>query len=188
MKPSLAVPRNVRISRREKRDKKRPWIVFICIFIMVSPRCSLGTSIVVLLHAGKVWIAADSMLTSDTGTQHSYTCKIIDEGRFYWGAAGQLTVDPNTGFAVEKLVDKVKAKKGSLRDVMNAFIVNAKGPITQELLFIKRTYPAGFVELTSHPGFLFSVVFVGVENGQPLVLATDMTVQKVGDKIVKTTV
>src|ERR1700730_11013035 len=113
--PSLPVLGNVLIAMRTKCNKKY-LIALFCVVVLVPPY-GFGTAIVVILHGDQVWIAADSMQTDNTGTQHRYVCKTINEETFYWAAAPSLYEHPATGFGIEKLVKTIKSTKGTLLDV-----------------------------------------------------------------------
>jgi hypothetical protein len=172
MEPPFSVLRKIRISIRVKSDIKYLIGVF-CFVVFAIPPHSFGTSIVLLSHNGTIWIAADSKESTSDGSATRNVCKIVNAGRFYWGAATQIYDDPRSGFTVKGLVDGIKSKKGTTYDLMNAFISEAKAPIIKEIKFIQRTDPVWFAS-TVEPIFarhesavMFKVVFVGFRKGHP---------------------
>lgn len=115
----------------------RLFIVLICMVVLAAQYCS-GTAVIVLRNGNKLWIAADSMQTDQTGTIFRSDCKILEKGEFYWAAAGPVYSDSRTGFEVKTLVDGIRSKKGTLRSEMNTFIAKSKGPIASELASIRK--------------------------------------------------
>jgi hypothetical protein len=171
---------NIKVVKRPNCNKA--WrLVSLLWVVFISPQC-YGTTILILFGSGNIWIAADSQQTR--GTEKRFACKIIKKGQFYWAAASPIYEDPESGFTVTKLVDQI-AVGDSLRETMATFIASSKIPIVQELLYVQRFHPDEYPQLM--PGgksHLIKVVFVGVENGQPKAVFTDLTAEIISGEIV----
>jgi len=141
-----------------------PMKVLLCAAIF-SAQSGFGTTVIVLRVKDKVWIAADSMQTSEKLTTHRSACKILKSGHFYWAASGAVS-DNVTGFKLSALVDRVKSQEGSLRSKLDTFILESKKPLAQELTAIKKVDPVYFSEALSRQ-CIWEIVFVGIERRRP---------------------
>jgi hypothetical protein len=146
----------------------------------------MGTTILVVLHGKKVWIAADSLLRSNTGDQR-YACKINTQRDFYWAASSARYEDIQTGYSLPKMVAEVASTKGSLIDVMNALVAKAKIDSAKEFSLFKRDDPKDFASLVQPDNTVLvaKVVFVGKGNEHiPEVVVTVLVVEEIGGKMV----
>jgi hypothetical protein len=127
------------------------------------------TVIFVVMQGDNVWIAADSLQTGDTGG-HRYACKINSESRFYWAASANVYEDVVSGYSIQKMVSEVASTKGTLADVMAAFVNKASVDSAKEFSMIKKEWPekfAKYVHPPDHTVNVAKVVFVEKNSGHP---------------------
>jgi hypothetical protein len=107
----------------------------------------------------------------------------LEEGEFYWAAAGPVYIDIRRGFQVKNLVDRIKSEKGTLRSRMKAFIANSKQPIAKELASIRKDDRTFFAKLLTYNSLL-QIVFVGFEEEHPAFVWASLTAREVNGRVV----
>jgi hypothetical protein len=156
----------------------------IILSVVLSTTPCLGTTVVVFLKNGEIWIAADSMETETTteAHAHSYICKIQDAGTFYFAIAGPYTRS-NDGFSVKDIVRKVKPS-GTLHDVAAAFIGAIDAPVKREMRHLIKRQPATFAKFMRRwQGHIVQVVFARIEGGHARSARVDISIRVVKEKI-----
>jgi hypothetical protein len=183
MKPVSSIWSSTKITTLGVRHKK--YVMVLCLILLISPS-AMGTTILVVLHGGTVWIAADSLQTANGGQQR-YACKINFESGFYWAASSPLYEDEESGYSIQDMVAKSALTKGRLINVLNALIAKAKIESAKELTLLKRSAPEEFAKLVQpdHSVLVAKVVFVGKGNGHaPEVVYTVLIAKEIAGEVV----
>ena len=143
------------------------------IYLFISSRVLLGTTIVGFRTAGSITIGADSREIDGQDVVPDPVCKIYESGksRRFWASA-QLWKDLDSGFSVESIVSRAAHNTASLHDWTAAFDLHIVPELRRTIRIMKSEDPQTFRERYAGQHML-EVVFFGLEKGVPVVFYRD---------------
>ncbi len=151
-------------------------LLFLGVLVVLGEK-GFGTTVVIIQGPGRVvYLAADRLQSSKESAFTRHICKIQKLDDMYWAAATNFYVHRSTRFDLETLVASI-GRTGTLASRMQRFIEAARAPLEKEMASVEKDFPEEYARYAAGSPPL-SIVFAGVENGDPTFIWTDFIPKK----------
>jgi hypothetical protein len=136
----------------------------LLLFVAFSCVWSSGTELVMVIEKHRVFLAADSLLTNDSGQEPSKQCKIHQSDTLFYAISG-LAFDLEVGFNPDKLIAK-RRRNIDTAEALDGLDVSFIGSLQKVVALLKTEAPARYDQIIQGTAPI-ETIFVVETFGKP---------------------